>query len=160
MLVEQSYGFDVGVVDESVDSLTQTNRYDVVMKRVFANTGSDFDRLRYYLFGFNSVTNRLFLSMSYRDYVDSPTNNISDFNARDIVDGFFSLDVQNVISDRIDYLVFKDYCFTTTGYYFQVASPNGKILALSSDSKIAFLNLETGYISYLPNWRFIGWAKR
>jgi hypothetical protein len=159
MIVEQSYGFDVGIIDKSIEMLTQPKPYNVVMKRLFANTGSNFDRLRYSLIGLNSATNTVFLSMSYRDYIDT-TNNIADFKVSDIEDAFFSLDFQKIVSAApVDYLVFKDYCFTTTEYFMRGVSSDGQVAAFSSDKELILMNLETGYLTRLPNWQFIGWAK-
>lgn len=158
MTVEQSYGFDVGVVTPSIESLTQSNPYDVVTKRVFANTGNHFDRLRYSLIGLDPANGSLFLNMSYRDYIDE-TNNIADFKVSDIEGAFFSFDYQNVVTDQIDYLVFTDYCFTMTDEYFIDVSPDGLIAVFGSDRNIVLLNLETGNMSRLSNWSYIGWAQ-
>ncbi|MEP7133326.1 MAG: hypothetical protein ABI904_00195 [Chloroflexota bacterium] len=155
MIVEQSYGYDLGFVDSSIEALTQSTPYDALMKRVA--TDIYFGKLDFSFIALNPSINSLILSMSYTDFV----NNDFDSEPKKIENAFFLLDLEHpVIDPRIDYLLFTDYCFTTTGYYMNEISPDGKIVVLNSDSNIILLNLETGYLARLKNWRFISWAKK
>ena len=159
MMVEQSYGYDFGVVDASLQGLTQNTPYDLLMKRVV--TDYYFSELDFSFVVLNPPNNTLLLSMSYKDYINGATNADFTTEPKNIVDAFFALDLDHPVLDRwVSYLIFTDYCFTTTGYYVNEISPDGKIVVLNSDDNIMLLNLETGYIAHLPNWRFVGWGKR
>ena len=99
--------------------------------------------------------------MNYKDFVNVTESN-GDLSAgpRIIEDAFFVLDIEHPVEyPRIDYLVFTDYCFTTTGYYVEDVSPDGKIAVFGSDKNIILMNLETGNTSHLSDWSFIGWAR-
>lgn len=74
--------------------------------------------------------------------------------------GFYVLDYQNMI--------IRDYCFDPSfrGDIIDI-SPDGHFLATtfyenplteSGDKWIVVLNLDTGYISYIPDYQFIGWG--
>ena len=158
MMIEQSYGYDFGVTETSIDMLTQNTYYDVLMKRFV--TGDYFDELDFSFVRLDSANNVLILSMNYKDYVNGETNPDFSITPKIVEKGFFVLDLEHpVIDPQINYLVFTDYCFATTGYYVNKISPDGKIVVLNSDDDIMLLNLETGYITHLPNWKFIGWGK-
>jgi len=153
-MIEQSYGYDFGVVDSSIEALTQNTPYDVLMKRVVLD--DYFVQPDFSFVALNPETNTLIFSISYEDYINSSF----DSEPQKIEDAFFVLDLEHpVIDPRINYVVFTDYCFATTGYYLKEISPDGRIAALNSDKDIMLLNLETGYIAYLPSWKFIGWGK-
>jgi len=154
MLVQQSYGFDLGIVEKSPESFTSLGDYDAIMKKVVAEM--DFQNLRYYPVGLNSSSNSLFLDISYREYLDDQKS------TKEIENGFFSLDYQNVIhDDRIDYVVFKDYCFSESNTYFRDYSADGQfaVFANPERNKIVVLNLETGHVARLSGWEYVGWRK-
>jgi hypothetical protein len=154
MMVEQSYGYDLGIVNVSTEALTQNVPYDALMKRVF--TDLYFGELDFSFIVLNPLTNSLILSVSYKDSIHN------DFGSepKDIEDAFFVIDLENpMVYPPLDYLVFTDYCFSTTGYYPKGISPDGKVVVFDSGSELTFLNMETGKISRLPDWSFIGWSR-
>jgi len=152
LFFEQSYGFDIGVVDNGIEQWIQTTPYNSLMKRVV--TDINFDELRFSFHAINPSNGNLLLSMNYKDYVkstDGPQN---------VENAFFVLDLMHpVIDQRRNSLIFTDYCFTTTGYQFKGFSPDGRIVVFASDEENVFLNLQTGYMARLADWKFIGWAK-
>jgi len=152
MTVKQSYGFDVSVIDADIENFTQDYLYDSVMRRVF--TEIQFGDLKYSLIDLNQSNKSLMLSLSYTDYIDDTVN------VKDIENALFAANVDTpVLDDRMDRLVFVDYCFTTTEYFNLGFSPDGQIEVFRSDDEIVFLNLKTGNISRLSGWSFVGWAK-
>jgi hypothetical protein len=158
IMVEQSYGYDFGVVDTSIRGLTQGTPYDVLMKRVV--TEHYFDELDLRFVALSPSSDTLLLSMSYEDYTNGKVNNNFDITPENVESAFFAVDLAHpVVNERVNRLVFQDYCLSTSEYYFTSISLDGHIVALSSDNEIMLLNLETGYRAHLPNWKFIGWAK-
>jgi hypothetical protein len=154
MLLEQSYGFDLGIVENSINAYTETNSYDVVMKRIAAKNDTGFDELRYFPIGLDAPTGSLFLEMSYRPYSDAFQD------SPNIENGFFSLDYQNVVStDHVDSLIFKDYCFPMADNYLNGIFANGTIAVFESyeGNELTFINLNTGNLSRLSGWKFMGW---
>jgi hypothetical protein len=157
MFVEQSYGFDVGVVAANIEEMTQNLSYDSLMKRVF--TEIRFDDIDYSFIVLNPSNNNLMMSMSYTDYFNNSVDN-SFSEPPYVKDSLFVVDLENPLVDgRRKELVFIDYCFATTGYGSKVFSPDGRVAVFGADDEIVFLNLETGNISRLPGWSFVGWGK-
>jgi hypothetical protein len=154
LLIKQSYGFDLGIVEKSMEAFTNSSGYDAIMKRIII--GTSFGELNYYPVGLNSGSNTLFLNMSYRTYSDSQ-NGFIDMNRM-----FFGLDYSNGIRrEQIAYLVFKDYCFSDDAINFRGSSGDGKLAAFSNSdgNKIVILELETGHISRLVGWKYVGWRR-
>jgi len=159
MFVEQSYGFDVGVVDANVEKMTQALSYDSVMKRVV--TDVQFGELDYSFIDLNPSNRGLIVNMSYTDYFNSTVNDDFTTEPKYVEDALFVVDLEHpVVDERISDLTFIDYCFMTTGYFNRGFSPDGRIEVFSSDNEIVFLNLETGNFSRMSGWLFVGWSKR
>lgn len=157
MFIEQSYGFDVGIVTVNIEEMTQNLPYDSLMKRVFAEI--QFNNMDYSFIVLNPSNTNLMISMSYTDDFNSSVDN--NFSKPPYVeDSLFVVDLENpIIDEGLNELVFIDYCFTTTGYYSKGFSPDGHVSVFSSDDEIVFLNLGTGNISRLSGWLFVGWGK-
>lgn len=157
MFVEESYGFDVGIVATNIKEMTRNLPYDSLMKRVLAEI--QFGDIDYSFIVLNPSNTNLMMSMSYTDYFNSSVEN--DFSKPPYVDdSLFVVDLENpVIDEGLNKLVFIDYCFATTGYYSKGFSPDGRVAVFGSDDEIVFLNLETGNISRLPGLLFVGWGK-
>jgi hypothetical protein len=158
MTVEQSYGFDVGVLSPGVEKITQGISYEAVMKRVV--TEVQFSELDYVLFGLNPSNKNLLMKISYTDYLNNNPNDDLTTTPSFVGDALFAVDLQNHMIDGIrNEIIFIDYCFVTTGYIYRGLSPAGQIAVFSTDHEILFLNLETGNISRLSDWSFVGWTK-
>ena len=140
------------MVDNRMEQWTQTTPYNSLMKRVV--TDINFDELRFSFHAIDPSNGNLLLSMNYKDYLNSADG------TRNVENAFFVLDLMHpVIDQRINNLIFTDYCFATTGYQFKDFSPDGQIVVFASDEENIFLNLQTGYRARLADWQFIGWAR-
>lgn len=158
MVIDQTYGFDVGIVENSMRSFTKAETYDIAMKRVTLGHGIeyDLDRSSVSLIGLNALTDSLFLGISYTyDSSILESDTITPVEPISVENGFFSMDYQHVGQDNS--LVFKDYCFSMAESFFLAVSIDGRIAFFESklNDEIILINLETGYLSRLPGWNFL-----
>jgi hypothetical protein len=122
------------------------------MKRVY--TEIQFSDLKYYSIDLNPSNKKLMMSISYKDYSSD------DVDVKEVENALFAVDLENpVVDGRFNDLTFFDYCFSTTDYFSNGFSPDGRIEVFISDDDIVFINLETGNISRVSDWSFVGWAK-
>jgi hypothetical protein len=159
MIVDQTYGFDFAILENSLAAFTRPDAYDVAMTKVFLgfDPNYSFDQSSATLVGLDTATNSLFLEIS-TEYLDSENEKATPV----AVDGdFFRMDYKNF--GEYNELSFTDYCFSTADNYFSGVSPDGTIAVFQSNTvtntknEITLMNLKTGYLTRLPGWKFIGW---
>jgi len=160
MFVDQTYGFDVGILENSLNAFTKPQPYDVVMKRIDLGYGIEyqFDRSSSYAVGFDPSTDLVFLGISYQyDHTILENHPVANAKPVKVENGFFSMDYQHI--GQYGSLPFTDYCFSMTQDYFRGVSPDGRIAVFESDTKneITLMNIETGKLVRLPGWKFMGW---
>lgn len=158
LFLEQSYGFDFGVIEKNFEAMTQSVPYDAIMKRIV--TEFVFDNLEIRGDLLDPELGVQLLKMSYEDFFGEMNSDTSEIEHRKIEDAFMAMDYENPINDnRIDYLEFRDYCFNLTDKYLSGVSPDGRIVVISTDDGISLMNLETGYVTNLPHWKYFGWGQ-
>ena len=151
LLVQQSYGFDLDVVDNSLAAFTASMPYDAAMKRI--GTPVDFELLRYDPLELDSSTGLLYFYRTYNDRgspVDSPTH----------YGAFIGLAYRDQArTNNPASLEFRDYCFSETGSNFRSISPDGQIAVFETyqPGRLTLLNLATGDLAHLAGWQYMGW---